>query len=507
MRTRRLLTTWLLIALCLGLVSTGVQAQEPVKLVYFHSPDCERCQRIEADVLPQVVAAYNERIEIVYVDVTRPSGLAQLEGVESRFGGEPNPLPVFLLGDELIANDDLTVLEAALWDACEGQIGAPEHIDAATPFAPTKTPDRIPWDSLRGPDLPVYVAFIYKEGCPTCDRAALILEALRVDYPGMVVDGFNSAQSLSLIDSMGEYLGLPQSQRLVAPSIYIGKDALIGGQVTMDSVRALLSKYGTTGAHPFWEQLSRTRRSERGIFQRFGVAGPTAIALAGLVDGIKPTTLAAMLLFVTHVAAGSRSRRELVATGVAYTMGIFCAYLALGVGILAALRWVSATAVGAAIIYTLLGATCIVLAGASIYDYGLARQGRSDEMRSGLPNALYERVVDRMRRASAAFTGAAFVTGGLVAVLGLVFAGYIYFPAISFVVGVPELRAHALRYLLLYNALSITPLLVALVVVNSGLAAERLESWLVRHAALGRLLMAVLLLLLGATLLAQGLGL
>jgi hypothetical protein len=48
----------------------------------------------------------------------------------------------------------------------------------------------------------------------------------------------------------------------------------------------------------------------------------------------------------------------------------------------------------------------------------------------------------------------------IVSVLELACTGQVYLPTISFVVGIPEMRASAIAYLVMYNLVFILPLLV-----------------------------------------------
>jgi len=81
--------------------------------------------------------------------------------------------------------------------------------------------------------------------------------------------------------------------------------------------------------------------------------------------------------------------------------------------------------------------------------------------------------------------------------------GQVYLPTISFVVGLPGMRARAVLYLLAYNIMFVVPLLAVLLLTVYGISAARFQDWFVKHAALSKLIMVALFLLLGGLLLVQ----
>jgi cytochrome c biogenesis protein CcdA len=69
------------------------------------------------------------------------------------------------------------------------------------------------------------------------------------------------------------------------------------------------------------------------------------------------------------------------------------------------------------------------------------------------------------------------------------------------------MRTQAVLYLLLYNIMFILPLLAVLLLTVFGTSAARFQDWFIKHAALAKIIMAVLFVLLGALLVVQVLSL
>ncbi len=214
--------------------------------------------------------------------------------------------------------------------------------------------------------------------------------------------------------------------------------------------------------------------------------GPLTVVIAGLIDGLNPCAFATLIFLVAYLAATGRKGSQILAVGGVFTLGVFLTYLAVGLGFYRVLdlvrtvlptlgRWV----------YGLTGLFCLVLAGFSLWDFVKARRGQVEEMSLTLPTVLRDRaraVIRRGQRARA-YIAAAFVTGLLVSLLELACTGQIYLPTIILVAGIPEMRAQALAYLVLYNLLFILPLVLVFVLAYFGATSLQLGLFLKRHTA------------------------
>ena len=85
------------------------------------------------------------------------------------------------------------------------------------------------------------------------------------------------------------------------------------------------------------------------------------------------------------------------------------------------------------------------------------------------------------------------MTGLIVSILELACTGQVYLPTIIFVMGVPELRARAFAYLLLYNLLFVLPLVVVFLFVYHGSNSRQLMRIMRQRAGTIKLATTVLL--------------
>ena len=503
MRSRRYLIGLALLLMLGGLMAMPAVADQPLELIVYSSPTCDSCEIVKAQVLEPLGRSYGDKLTMTFVDVSNSEGLAQLEAVEARLGKRNNPLPVILLDDQLYASVDIFELEKSLAATLEDRLGAPESLGgtpvAAIPTVPAAVSEPA---ASASQGAAIHLAYVDTDGCANCARAHILLQVIQEEYPTLVVTTFNNVRDAELVEAMGQHLGLAQERRLVAPSIYAGGHALVDEEITSDGLRALLQRYASSGVDPFWERLD-VAAGKSSILTRFRAMGPLAVIVAGLVDGINPCAFATIIFFVSYLAISRRRRTELLVVGLAFTAGVFATYLLVGLGAMSLLKLASTVRSVGLVLYSLMAASCLVLAGLSLHDYVMARQGRLKEMRLNLPEPLRERIKGRIRGASGAFIGAALVSGLVVSLLELACTGQVYLPTISFVVGIPDMRAYAVAYLLLYNLLFVAPLLVVLLLAVYGVSASRFQDWFVRNAARTKAAMAILFLLLAALLLSQ----
>ena len=477
-------------------------ADQTLELIVYSSPTCDYCHMVRDQVLEPLSKGYGTKLTITFLDVSQSEGLAQLEAAEARLGQRNNPLPVILLDDQLFTSQDIFQLEESLAEALHQRLGAPAQGEISTSPTPPVSPAASESTTTVAQGAAIHLAYLGKEGCAECARADVLLEIMRGEYPSLMVSVFNIMDDAELLEAMGEHLGLAEERRLIAPSIYVGNDTLVHQEITSENVRALLQRYAASGADPFWEELDLAA-GQTSILSRFRTMGPLAVIVAGLIDGFNPCAFATIIFFVSYLAISRRRRTELLKVGLAFTAGVFATYLLVGLGAMSLLKLANSVRIVGLVLYSVMAASCLVLAGLSLHDYVLARQGRLKEMRLNLPEPLRDRIKGRIRGASGAFVGAALVSGLVVSLLELACTGQVYLPTITFVVGIPDMRAHAFAYLVLYNLLFVAPLLVVLLLAVYGVSASRFQDWFVQNAATAKAAMAILFLLLAGLLLSQ----
>jgi len=501
--------------------SRPVQAQETppadgpvVHILYFYSLDCPHCRAVEEELLQPLQAQYDGQIDLRMFEVSDPANYELLIRVEEYFDIAPEErgLPTLVIaGQVLIGEEQIRQQLPCLIDSCllAGGTAWPPipGLEAALTPGPTT-----PLTQTLGPafpiagspaacvtetvsacptNAPIWAAYFYQVGCQECSRAEYDIEYIRSRYPQLIVEEFNIYDDLPLARWLARRVG--REAEIHAPALFIGDDALVGeGEITPQNLEALLTEYLPTGAPQVWRDFDP---SEASVLER--LPGVLTVVLAGLVDGLNPCAFATLVFLIAYLAAGERKGRDVLLVGGLFTLGVFLAYLAVGLGFYRVLDLLGSllTTLGRWV-YALTALFCAVLAVLSFLDFLKARRGQIEEMTLTLPAAIRRRVraVIRQGQKARAYFVAAFVTGLVISLLELACTGQIYLPTIIYIASQPALRALGVGYLLLYNLFFIAPLVVVFALTYFGTTSFQLGQFLQRRTAAVKLGTAIVFL-------------
>ncbi len=517
----------LLLFVVLAFAAPTAAQDNTVHVLYFYAEDCSHCQVVQAEVLAPLEAQYGAALKVHRFEIGTPENYEGLVMTELHFqvASAQRAIPTLVIGQTVLIGEDpireqLPTLVAN--GIQQGGIPFPEIAGVKNLQAASSTPGGIPaataaLPSVSGPALPgaatvtpaaggvicaetgssgcntdktIWMAYFYQVGCEVCSIADSDIQYLRQKHPSVVVVKFNIYEEAALAEWMGARLG---RENVHSPAVFVGADALIGGdEINPQSLEALAQKYAASGAGRTWDQFDPDTAT---LAARFRSLGPLTIIFAGLVDGLNPCAFATLIFFVSYLAISGRKGAQILLVGAAFTTGVFLAYLVVGLGFYKVLetlggllqiisRWV----------YGITALLCIVLAFFSFRDFLKARRGGVGEMSMNLPHGLRMRInqVIRENRAVRAYAAGAFATGLVVSFLELACTGQIYLPTIIFVSSIPELRAQAIAYLLLYNLMFIVPLVVVFIMAYYGTTSKDLTAFLQRRAAAVKLGMTLL---------------
>lgn len=504
-REARVVFLVVLLAVCWWVVELPVAGQQgpTVRMVYFYANECGHCLTVAEELLQPLQAEYGEQMAIKMVEISDPVNYELLIRAEEAFAvsSEQRGLPTLVVdGRVMVGEDEIRDELPCLLDTClaaggtswpdipgledvaresgidfDSEFGFPGDVEPCGPEEDT---------ACTGP-APIWVAYFSQAGCQQCSRAEYDIRYAKSEYPQLVVEEFDVQEDAALAEWLGKRLGVPDRKRLATPALFVGDDYLVGEEITSEGVLELAEKYVPTGADRFWEDID-TAQASQGIVERFRSFGPFTVVLAGLVDGLNPCAFATLVFFVSYLTLSGRQGREVLAVGAAFSVGVFLAYLGVGLGLYRLLgllgdlltklgRWV----------YGLTAIACGGLAIASFVDFLKARRGDIGDMNLSLPHGLRRRINAAIRRGrnSETYVAGAFVTGVIVSFLELACTGQVYLPTIMFVTSVPELRVRAVFYLVLYNLLFVLPLVVVFILAYYGTTSKDLTRFLQRNAA------------------------
>jgi cytochrome c biogenesis protein CcdA/thiol-disulfide isomerase/thioredoxin len=502
----------LALALAWGVGTTHAQVGPIVRMVYFYANDCPHCITIINEVLTPLQDEYGAQMQIKMVEISEPDHYELLIHAEEMFDvpQEEKGLPALVIdGQVLIGEDEVREQLSCLLNTCLGAGG--------TSWPDIPGLERIPVEGQEGPGVvlnpgleelepcspedtvvceappPIWVAYFYEVGCQECSRAEYDILYAQSKYPQLLVEEYNVQDDAALAEWLGARSGVPEKQRLATPALFVGGEYLIGADITAEALLTLAEKYAPTGAEPAGADFN-SEEAEQSIIERFKSFGVLTVVFAGLVDGLNPCAFATLVFFISYLTLSGHKGREVLIVGVAFTVGVFLAYLVVGLGFYKVLdllgdlldtleQWV----------YGLTGLFCAVLAVFSFFDFLKARRGEIGDMTLNLPHGLRMRInaVIRRGRKSQAFVAGAFVTGVVVSFLELACTGQVYVPII-FALSRPEMRSQAFFFLVLYNLLFILPLVIVFILSYYGTGSKQLTRFLQRQAATVKLGMTLL---------------
>ena len=489
--------------------STVEVVEGAVHAYYFYANDCPHCLAVLEDTLTPLMDEHGSLLDIRLLEIGLPEYYEALLSVEAFFNVpvSERSIPTLIVGNQILIGENEIrdnfpgILSSGL---AEGGIDFPE-IEGLNPAAlisispnATETVDEIcGTDEACEVDAPLYIAYFYQTGCDECSRVSADLKYLRSKFPQMQIEEFNIYDSADLATWLTDRLGYEGDFH--TPALFIGNDVLVGDELYLENITPILESYEATGTQATWQDFDADE-GQQSIIERFSNMGWLTVVIAGLVDGINPCAFATLIFFVSYLTLSGRQGKEVLIVGGSFTVGVFLAYLAVGLGLYKVLEAVGSTLeIVSNIVYGVTGVFCLVLAVLSFLDYRKAKKGQIEDMLLNLPEPLRKRINATIRkgRNTSNYAFGAFFAGVLISFLELACTGQVYLPTIIFVSSIPEMRLRALLYLVIYNLLFILPLVVIFVLVYYGTTSKDLTKFLQERAALVKFIMGVIFIALG----------
>lgn len=212
------------------------------------------------------------------------------------------------------------------------------------------------------------------------------------------------------------------------------------------------------------------------------------VITAGLLDSFNPCAIAILLIFTALMLTFEKSRRTILILGATYIAAVYLTYLAIGLGLLRAVHFFNIPQIFTQII----GWVLIGWGVWSLKDYFFPK----------LPWRLSISLKGRQIIASYAdkFTiPATAIMGFLVAIFGFPCTGGIYLATLA-MLSAKETYIKGILYLLLYNLMFVTPLIIIFTATANRFVAEKLINLNEKNAPLLRLVIGLITMAMGLVL-------
>jgi thiol-disulfide isomerase/thioredoxin len=489
------------IFILLSFPAAGVgQPSSSIQVYLFYAEDCPACGGILEGYLPGLKSTY-PFLEIQTFDAGDPTYYEALSSLEKKFNKRGSELPVLFIGDQVLSGEKeiMERLDPLILDY---------QIKGAPPLPPLQTLV-LPKPSEKA--FSVELAYFYQKGCPTCDRANLLLKYILKKYPRLDVKqiDLNTSDGKRFNETLSNRLDLPAEKRLIAPSIFVGNNFLSPDEITEANVEALIRKYSDrvsdsdrkkkTTLPPLSPTPEEAKKAEETIVERFRSLGIFAILAAGLIEGLNPCAFATLIFFISYLTMVGRKQKEIFWVGMGFAGTGFFTHLLLGLGLLSFVQHLSFLPLFSRIVYLITFLFALFLGIISLYDYIQLKRGQPSKMKLQVPNFIKKRIHQTIRKTSGNLEAdgkgqslrlfiAAIIIGFVVTLLQFTCTSQVYLPTILFVTNIPSLRGSAVFYLILYNLIYIAPLFVIFGIVYWGVTSEQLSFFLQKRASTIKLL-------------------
>ena len=225
------------------------------------------------------------------------------------------------------------------------------------------------------------------------------------------------------------------------------------------------------------------------------------VFLAGLADGVNPCVFTTLVFFLSVLGMAGKERKEMLAIGLFYGLGVATTYYLIGLGLLKGVRILLLDNGISSIVTIFLVVLLCVCAGLSLYDYIMLKRGAPGKTILSLSTRQRTRVhtlIRTFRKENSLYFGSV-VLGSVVSIAEMGCSGQVYVPALTYIARSGDIRGYLL--LAVYNAAFILPLVSLFLVLFFGISHETIVRYVRRHIQKGKLVLAgVFLIMAGVTL-------
>jgi hypothetical protein len=209
--------------------------------------------------------------------------------------------------------------------------------------------------------------------------------------------------------------------------------------------------------------------------------------------------MATLIFFLSYLSIVGRKGKDILLIGFAFTFAVFLAYFLIGIGLFGFLMAAQEKIeIISKLIYPIAGICAFIFFYLSVMDYFKASEGKAEDMTLQLPKnvkGMIHKIIRKQVRMRY-FVLAAFTTGFSVSLFEFLCTGQVYLPTLIYIMGVPELKASAIGYLILYNFMFVVPLIAIFLAAYYGTTSQAISGIFSKNIPAIKILTALLFLLL-----------
>jgi len=210
------------------------------------------------------------------------------------------------------------------------------------------------------------------------------------------------------------------------------------------------------------------------------------VVVSSLIDAINPCAFSVLLLTIAFLYSLGKLKGNVLRIGGIYILGIFIAYISIGLGLLQGFHLFDAPG-----FMGKLGAILIISLGAINIAGSL---WPSFPIRLKIPKVSHKKIATLMEKAS---MPTAFMLGILVGICEFPCTGGPYLMVIGLLYDQATYLS-GVGYLLLYNILFVLPLVLVLLIAGDSMALDKVQNWRKTNLKNTKLIGGIIMIILGA---------
>ncbi len=486
-------------------------------IAIFGSYDCMECAAVKQEWAREHAAP--EDPVLLFLPIEHPRNYALLTRLEEQLEvrEKGTSFPVFLVGNRMLPTVAefralLPQIRTLATEPCTAPVAhyLAEAAETATESIVTllvqkQSPTPKPAETTPAPPKP-QLAFFEQPACAKCSRQQKELELLLEQMPSLQLERFDvtTLDGRAMLARFHQaHPEVPRDHRNLAPMVCWADGFITGRLAEATELRdALLHAKG----EPFWSAplTEAERQAERQAAHALvDTILLTQVITGGLLDGINPCAFATSIFLISYLLFLKKRPREIALVGFGFCTGVFLAYFLYGLGISFLLDFLTRFSHFRQVLYGVFALISLTLAIGSLVDaFRYRRSGRTSDMTFGLSGDTHRSINDKIRtladKGTLLLLPASVALGAVVSSMELACTGQIYAPVLA-AINADGFTWRAVLLTLLYNLLFIVPLVVITILACRGVGAQSLAAWAKRHVFPTKLVMAILLFVIAAT--------
>jgi len=330
----------------------------------------------------------------------------------------------------------------------------------------------------------VVVDFFGVPTCMECFEVEMMIENLAFEIEGDVIinkHNLTKPESQELKMKYVRAYGVPEDIMDEIPLLFIGEDYFYYTTAKPSALLESMEAYTDEAREEMLTIVDTLEDSAMDVFlERFGGFNLAVVIAAGLIDGVNPCAFVVLIFLVSYLYYVGRERKEILIAGMSFAVGIFVAYLAMGIGLMGAVGFLEGVSrIFQTVFYPAITILTGVLFVLSIVDFFRMRYGKKKailELSPGLKRKTHE-IIRKHARAKTIWI-ASLAAGAMISFVEFMCTGQIYLPTIVFALNSTDLALQAFGYLLIYNAGFTAPIIVVTLIGYYGSSTKKIQQFM-----------------------------